>query len=257
MFGKILVFLHLALSLCFATWAMVLYTNRVNWTNKPAQGIPAEGELTPRMAEYDRLTKSGIRPVDTRWREARAQLGNNETSRPRERPWYNQQLDFLQDGAAENSPVRQIDRGPDGNPIVVVNPAPGGDLLQMGPLKDPAGQPFNNRDGQPLALKSMVWYDKEYSSTIAQIVAAIKRLQDASERDTVATNKLKGPKGLHAKLEFEKVKQERVLDEYNEVRPLWLNTAVELKNLEDLRLRLEVRLKELQAVASKLEKEGR
>lgn len=253
MFGKILVFTHFGLSLCFATWAMVLYTNRVNWTESKKPGEP-ESEMTPRMAEYDRLAKTGVHPADTRWRGARVQVARNEAGRPLEQPWYDRELAFLQKNADEKTPVRQIDRGADGNPVVLANPDPGGALLQMGPLKDVAGQPFKGRDNQPVVLKSMEYYDKEYTATVNQVTDALKSLQLQAKLDRDATNKLKGPRGLQARLQLELVKQERIKDEFNEIRPLWLNTAVELLNLQELHKRLEVRFREL---GSRGDREGR
>jgi len=71
MFGKILIVLHLGLSLTFATWALVLFTSRIDWTDKKGTGTQSDGELSVRMADYDRLAKSSARPADARFREAR------------------------------------------------------------------------------------------------------------------------------------------------------------------------------------------
>ena len=66
----------------------------------------------------------------------------------------------------------------------------------------------------------------------------LARRKLASDRDLKATNLLKGPKGLHARLFFEVDKQELLKNEYDEVRPMWLNTMVELRNLQQLQERL-------------------
>src|SRR5262245_4543520 len=182
MLGKILIFTHFGLSLCFATWAMVLYTNRVNWTDQKGKAGEADGELVPRMAEYDRLAKTGVRPTDARWRGARVVVAANEAARPLEQPWYKRELEFLEREASEKNPVRQIDRGGDGNPIGLAAPDPGGALLQMGPLKGPDGQPFKGRDGQPLVLKSMEYYDKEFTVTLNEVIATVKKLQASAKK---------------------------------------------------------------------------
>jgi hypothetical protein len=127
----------------------------------------------------------------------------------------------------------------------------------MGPVRDQAGQPFKGRKGDPIVLKSLDYYDKEYPSTISQMTVILKKLQDAATQDRDATKAMIGPKGLQAQLAFEKVKQTRIQDEYDEVRPLFLNTSVELKNLVELRKRLEVRHEELLKQISKGDKEGR
>jgi len=247
MFGKILVVLHVGLSLILATWALVLFTNRMDWPER----------APVKKKEYDGVATTGVRPADARFRAHRTQLESHEGWRPSERPWYELQLAFLGNGATEANPVRQVDRGPDGNPIVLPNPAAGADLVQMGAPKDNAGQPVKGRDGQPMVLKSREFYNKEFDATFAQKILAFDRRQKAGKLDSEATAKLNGPRGLYARLQFETVKQDRLKDEYNEIRPLWLNTMVEYRNLEDLRLRLAVRLKELESLKSKGDKEGR
>jgi len=245
MFGKILVTTHVALSLIFATWAMAVYTTRVDFSSTPSKGTTPDGELVARVAEYDRLTKHDMRPLDTRWRDARKQLEAHEVYRLVERSWYDKQLEFLRTGAKEGSPVLQLDRDAAGNPKPVDNPRGEGPLLQMVPIKDKDGNPMKTRDGQPLVLKSLEYYNREYDLVAGQITVALQKLQKASARDLDATNKLKGAKGLHARINFERTKQERVKEEFDDVRPLMLKTAVELQNLQQLRLRLEQRLREL------------
>jgi len=249
MFGKILVGTHVALSLIFATWAMAVYTTRIEFANTPGKGTSPDGELVARVTEYDRLTKHDMRPLDTRWRDARRQLEAHELYRTVERPWYDSQLEFLRTGAKEDNPVRQLDRDAAGNAIPVDNPRAGADLLKMGPLKDKDGNPMKNRNGQPLALRSLEVYNREYDATQGEITVELKLLQKAAERDLALTNELKGAKGLHARINFERNKQERVKEEFEDVRPLMLKTAVELQNLQQLRLRLEQRLRELREPA--------
>ena len=250
MFGKILVSTHVGLSLIFATWAMVLYVTRVNYSNTPGKGATPDGELVARVAEYERLTKNDVRPLDTRWRDGRRQLEAHELYRTVERPWYDSQLEFLRTGAKEDNPVRQLERDAAGNPVVVENPRAGADLLKMGPPRDKEGKPLLNRAGQPLALKSLELYNREYDATQGEITVELKLLQKAAERDLRATELLKGPKGLHARISFERTKQERVKEEFEEVRPLMLKTAVELQNLRQLALRLQLRLGELRGSRS-------
>jgi len=245
MFGKILVSTHVGLSLIFATWAMALYVTRVEYANTPGKGTSPDGELVARMAEYERLTKNDIRPLDTRWRVARKELLDHEVLRLNERPWYDSELRFLEIGAKEDNPVRQLVRDAAGNPKIVENARGKGDVLEMGPLRDKEGKPMLNRAGQPLVLKSQEFYNREYDATTAEITVEYKRLQTAAKRELDETNRLKGPKGLHARIHFERAKQELVKDEFEEVRPLMLKTAVELQNLQQLRLRLMDRLREL------------
>src|SRR5262245_15766677 len=272
MFGKILVGLHLALSLTFATWSMVLYTNRVNWTDQKGKKGEADGLLAEQKAEYDQLVATGLRPADARWKANRQWLLQEEAWRPRERAWYAEQIDILytgKDSKGAEKPIFQIDRR-DGNVIELNNPPAGGALLQMGPVKDKDGRPIRDRDGKDLQLHPLEWYDTEYNRVFAAVTGHMRRLQQASKSDLFSTVTLVGDKdgkfekdygdeyekkyrkridkkGLITRIKMEAEKQKRVEEEHDEVRPLWLNTAVELKNLEDLRRRLDERLRQLSA----------
>jgi len=259
MFGKILVCLHLVLSLLLATAAMVLYTNRVDWTANVGKLPKPDGELVARMAEHKRLTEKVLRPADLKLRANRDQLEQHEAWRPIERPWFDRALKFLKSEATEANPAQQVDRDPTGTPILLPNPKANGPYLQMGPVKDKDGNPFKDRAGNPLALKSLDAYIKEAEALAEQINLANKGIQSAAKREEDATQKLRGPRrlvnedgkpveyGLHERIRFEYVKQDRIKDEYEEVRPLLLKTAVEQQNLEQLRKRLEARLKELKS----------
>lgn len=257
MFGKTLVLLHLGLSLIFATWALVLYTTRTDWTATKGKDGRPDGELVARMADYDKLARGAVRPADSRFREAREKIVKEETGRPVERAWFTLQLEFLASRATEANPARQIERDKDGNITVIPNAPAGADLIKMGPPQDKDGNPMKDRDGKPLVLRSLDYYNKEYNSLMTQETEAMKRRNLAATRDLDATNALKGPRGLHAKIRFESVKQERMKDENAEVRPLWLNTMVEYQNLQALGVRLQERLDELLKLKSRGDKLGR
>src|SRR5256885_1867748 len=109
MLGKILVLLHLGLSLLFATWALVIYTSRPDWTARVSEGKGSQpdGEL---VADYKKLAAGAVRPADARFRDARDKLLKEEAGRPSERAWYTQQLEFLTSVAKEDNPARQIER---------------------------------------------------------------------------------------------------------------------------------------------------
>ncbi len=283
MFGKILVFVHLGLSLTFATWAMTIYLSRGDdWkvtAKDPVDGVSQDEirrlaggktdenynatlkayKLPGRMVEYDTSLRGGVRPAEGRLRDARARLEKEEKGRPAEKEWYEKQLTILREGKFKEKeyPIKQIDRDKDGQPIVIVNPPPGGDLLQMGPIKDEKGQPMKGPDGNPVVLQSLDFYSQEYGNLIAQENRELLRRKTAAARDIEATKKLTGPRGLQNLIRFEAEKLERVQDEYNEVRPLWLNTVVELQNLTNLQTRLQDRLKQLESLKSKGDREGR
>jgi hypothetical protein len=244
-FGKTLVFLQLAMSIVFATIAMVMYTNRPDWSmNKGKDGGP-DGELLQRKQLYDTLATASVRPSDVNWRDSHTRVLQNEWPRAQERRWFAQQIEFVKTGATEKNPALQVNRGNDGRPVLQPNPSRTSFLLQMVPPSDSEGKAKKDRDGKDLALKSLAWYDKELKQAADDITREMKRLQVAAQKDLDATNKLKGPKGLIARYHAEQGKHDRVVEENKELRPLWLNAAVELQNLEDLRERLNLRLREL------------
>src|SRR5262249_54461698 len=125
------------------------------------------------------------------------------------------------------------------------------------PIKDEKGQPMKGPDGNPVVLQSLDFYSQEYSNLIAQENRELLRRKTAAARDIEATKKLTGPRGLQNLIRFEAEKLERVQDEYNEVRPLWPNTMVEWQNLTGLQTRLQERLRQLESLKSKGDREGR
>jgi hypothetical protein len=237
--GKILVFVHLGLSLLLASAAMALYFNRTDWTAQKGKDGKPDGELVGRIAEYDDLAKTGIWPAEKRLLSNREQLEANERSRPYERNWYAQQLAILRGDVA--GPIQQLARGPDGS--VLFDPTFGQqgrtNILQMGPVQ------AKDRDGKPLELKSLVVYAREIGRKVDDLITETANLKKEADRDAAATNQLKGPKGLHARLLFEKHKYDQVVEEYKAIRPKWLNNTVELRELEELRQRLDERVRQL------------
>src|SRR5262245_57702374 len=127
MFGKILVTTHVALSLIFASWAMALYLTRVDFSDNQGKAGKPDGELVARKADFERITKNDLKPLDARWRANRVELEKQEYYRPIERPWYKKQIAFLKQSASETNPARQLDRDANGNAIPVENPKAGED----------------------------------------------------------------------------------------------------------------------------------
>ena len=235
-FGKSLVFVHLGLSLLAASWAFALYFNRIDWTAKKGQGGQPDGELVPLMAEYDNLARTGIRPGQKRVADNRKPLEFHEAWRPYERAWYATQLRILRGDVA--GPIKQLSRGPDGT--VLMDPTYG----QPGKT-DILAMQAPQVGGKPIELKPLLEYDTTIPRKVEEILKETEKLKKEAERDAVATNLLKGPKGLHARLQFEKRKYDDVVQEYKDLRPKWLNNMVELKQLEELRQRLDERVREL------------
>ena len=112
-FGKILVFVHTGLSLCLAAWALALYTNRVDWTDRKAAADKPAGVLAQRRAEYERVVSSAVRPADTRFRNNRQLLVFHEAWRPAETVWFAQELEHLRTGDVKSKQIRQVPFLPD------------------------------------------------------------------------------------------------------------------------------------------------
>src|SRR5262245_10137850 len=158
-FGKILVFLHVGLSFCFASWAVWLYTNRRDYKSK-------EGEVAKRKAEYDELAMYAVRPADGRWRVAQQELLVPEGWRPFERQWFARELEYLRTQATDAKPARRLARGPDGSIVFApANPANplAGDLFRMEAVKD-AGD-------KEQKFASLMSYTRDLDSAVRQTEA--------------------------------------------------------------------------------------
>ncbi len=244
--GKILVFVHTGLSLCLAAWALALYTNRVDWTDRKAAADKPAGLLAQRRAEYERIATSAVRPADTRFRNNRQLLAFHEAWRPAEKTWFAQELEHLRTGDVSKKQIRQVVRGADGFPIGPESVTPP-DLVQMQwPFtykertdpKDPKSpfaeqaKPRKDRTGKDLVLNTYSYYRTEIDGVLKDKDKAAKRIKEAAEKEKEYTDALKGvppdKKGLHGELRDEYAKLAVIEAEYEEVRPQWLNNKVEL-----------------------------
>src|SRR3954447_20061371 len=96
--GKLLVLVNLVLSTIMCFWAVVLYTNSVDWSNAPAKGDQPAGLLNQRKARITEL--QGVLPgADRSWRVARSELLEREGGRQADRDWYTQELQHVLSGA--------------------------------------------------------------------------------------------------------------------------------------------------------------
>lgn len=294
MIGKMLVCLHVGMSVILATWAgMQLYLDINQWPpkkNPPPDGIDAEvtslmasppdaeqkramvvyGLVEP-MKEFKKAAVD-IVPNDVRMREASVRLYKEEKGRPEDRIFFARQLEFLRTGTVDVlNAVQQIERGKGG----VLTPLPvslalggmfsaqlGGlaapheqmaaaERYQLGKVRDHNNQEYTDRDGKKLQLQTLEWYQKQFDIVAGQVKVAYEQLQAAARRDQEATAMLIGPKGLHARIAFERVKQDRVKKEYGETLPVLRETQVEYQKFKDLRLRLDQREKELSSKSGK------
>lgn len=97
-FGKVLVFLNLVLSIGAAAWAMGLYTQRINWTNKA--GADGAAPRIKELADAINQRYSALSVAQARFTNAPNQLFTVETFRSLAQSSYRQQLALLNSGNA-------------------------------------------------------------------------------------------------------------------------------------------------------------
>jgi hypothetical protein len=232
-FGKVLVLLTVAVSLLMMGFAIAVWANRIDWSDRPPKEGDPGGLLAQRDAEAKRLWAE-LALAESAWRGGQAALARDEAQRVQDRLWYQAELAHLQTGATPNNPCREVAFDRTGVPMADrANPA----RPLMVPAKDAAGQP----------LLSRAAYDKTDERIHKETLAAVDKFRQAVERDTQLTNELAGDpvkrtKGLRQRINDERAKRADVVAEEDFVRPLLINTVVEaeliLKRQKSLRARV-------------------
>jgi len=221
--GKILVFANLMFSLGMAAWAMGLYTQRVNWTNtsKPEAG---PGELKKREDRIKDLT-SEVAIAERRHAEAKGRLAELHAQRTRNNESYRGYVDHILGGATEQNPAQV--------PVLV-----NGQTVPYGPQNPtfPKMEQVKDRTGAP--LRSYFAYVADLIKTQQLIDAQSANLaqanKDAEEKTkTIAgTEEMKVLKpGLRQLLENEQAKIARIEAEEERLKPLLVNSYVEIQLL--------------------------
>jgi hypothetical protein len=232
LFGKLLVLGTLAVSLLMMTFALAVWTNRIDWTDRPAKEGDPGGELAQRDAEAKRLWGE-LRLAESGWRLRQAALARDEAQRVQDRLWYQTELAHLRTTATPNNPCRAV-VAPRGVPVPDQrNPS----RPQMAAATDQGGQP----------LASLAFYNGQDEQLTKDLLAVADNLKKAAEADTRLTNELVGDplkrtKGLRQRINDERAKRTAVVAEADFVRPLLINTVVEseliLKRQKSLRARV-------------------
>lgn len=240
--AKLLVFVNLFLSLLFATWALAVYSNRIDWGRKPASADRAAGELSRRLEEIDRLgggSKEGARQrAEVRWQRARKILQDRDVERARNQAWYADQLLALETGTDTRGrpvtpPVQNLvyEQGQ-----VRFDPATG--FPQLQPVADKAGQP----------LASRRHLEQEYQATQGQIKQVMKALEGLVQQERQLTAVVTGDgqqKGLRGRLAQEQAETEKALGEQDYLKPLLYNRQVEAQLLQQRQQALQERLNQV------------
>jgi hypothetical protein len=221
--GKILVFANLMLSLGMAAWAMGLYTQRVNWTNK---STPEAGKAELKKREDDiKDLSSELAVAERRHAEAKGRLTELHAQRTRNNENYRRFVDHILVGATDQNPAQV--------PVLV-----NGQTVPYGP-QDPAFpkmEPAKDRTGAP--LRSYFAYVGDLIKTQqlidAQSANLAKANKDAEDRTKIiaGTEEMKVLKpGLRQLLENEQAKIARIEAEEERLKPLLVNSYVEIQLL--------------------------
>jgi hypothetical protein len=248
-FGKILVFVNLALSFLMLGWALGVYTEATDWYTEKPTPDKAQGEYY-RLRE--RITPQGggafglwyqVLQSEGRLKSANAAVAAVEaprdskqrwdTVRWENQRWYDDQLKDLTTSDKADKAVKEVVRREKEGDLVLDDKHPGRPLMQD--AKDKQGKP----------LAGLAYYNKEFADTNDQIREAISDLNKWIAEDTDLTNKIGGPKGLRVRMANEEEKRLRVLLEHDFVKPLLVNSQVENELLQKRHRQLESRKAEL------------
>jgi hypothetical protein len=260
--GKILVFVYTILAVSSSAWALALWGNRVDWTDRKATADKPAGLLAERRAEYERSATTSLRPADRRLRDNRDAVAYQEEWRTYERNWYERELKFLQNGDTKERKIRQVARAANGLPVSGEGGGPNAEPVQMrwpfeykerekpnDPESPIVTKIRKDRTGQTdLVLQTQDTYTRGIEDMLKKQKVAADRIQVAAEAEKKFTLVLgiPGKPGLFAQVQDEYLKQALLEAEYDELRPMWLNAQVELENLKELEKRLQERLQELE-----------
>jgi hypothetical protein len=226
--GKILIFVNLAIALGMCVWSFGLYSGRIDWSNNPAKGTQPAGELTKRIAAL-RQVDGALQTAETRQREASSQLRKFELRVPRDAQFYKQQLALLDSGINDQNPGQMVEYK-DGE---VQTRADG--LVNMNPAPD---------------LRSLDELTKERNQTQADLLASITEYQKLVQQDIELRERIIGDKGLRQQLfNEEEIKQARIKQEIEDLKPLYINVMVELQLLAKRHNALQARIKEFETKA--------
>jgi hypothetical protein len=246
LFGKILVMVNLAFSAIMAVAALGLYATGLDYgpeskkdtsPKPPARVTALQKDITETMAT--------MKPIEESWRTTRAELLRDEEKRANNRRVYDFELTLLRQGPAMNKDqqVRAVVIGPDHLPVV----DPATKLPQMADTVDRIGQP----------LRPMATYVLQMEAVRKENEAILANLEKEIRKDEGLTNLLvgdMGKRGLRQMLVDERDKREGIVAEYNSVRPLFINIAVESQLVRKRLSAMQVQIEQLKSYLRKLHK---
>jgi hypothetical protein len=234
--GKAFVMINVAISLLMAFVALGLYFNGTDWGYDVAEPGKQGGLIEMKKKEIAEV-QQGLGPSENAWKAARPTLWKAEEERREARAEYVKQLQYnlakatKTDGA--KAVVMEEKKDPKLGPIKVPERVPGKRHL-------PKMEVAKSDDGDPLS--SRAYYRAELQK-VNQLNHDLRRQFEQASKKDEDLNKLIYDKatdtGLQVDLVVERDKREAVQAERRQVRPLYVNTAVEselsIKRLEQMR----------------------
>jgi hypothetical protein len=235
--GKVLVLINVAFSLMMATIALGLYNSNLDYdhSQKDVAGKPPAG-VTALKTEIESLQKTSVPAVQASWSAALSTLLKREEERRAYRKHYDDQLLLLRGDATKPAmPVKMVEIGADHLPVLDA-----GGFPKLVDAFDRAGQP----------VMQMTFYTAQLDIVRKEQVAVLDNLNKQIDRYAELTKRLagaEGKRGLRQMLVDERDKRLDVVAEYNSVRPLFINTAVESQLVEQRLATMKEQIEQLKA----------
>jgi hypothetical protein len=226
--GKVLVFVNLVLAVGMLAWVFGLYTGRIEWASTKA----GQGELAKRQARL-KEADNALTTAEARQRAGAASLRLYEHRRPRDAEFFAKEQAHIENGINDQNPLRVVEfkngemvLTPDGLPNMVPPP------------KNWPNQPF----------KSLATYQQQQKQLQTDLLASIAEYQKLVDEDVKLTDQIL----VLRQLLFNEVdvKQARIRQEVEDLKPLYINVLVELQLLDKRQKALKARLKELSEMAT-------
>jgi hypothetical protein len=236
MVGKILVFANLVLSMMFASMAVGVYTNRIDWPGTRTssfQGDEVRGELAQRKKEV-RDAELVASTALTRWLDMTKKVNDLEGKvRPTALAWYADKLLILDQGKNREGQLQ---------PVTALKYDKEGVLLFEN------GPPVPGPSNQPLQSRSFyITQFNENAQAIQTQIDLTNQALAAAEDLTVRINGIKDKqqKGLRDLLREEETARQNAEAELDYVKPFRYNRQAEAELLVKRQQALETRVEEL------------
>ena len=260
--GKKMVYLLALSSFTLATWGISLFSTPVLTPVIGADGKPKDGswqEIDQRKAKIDLWFKdpkegppSPIQIAANRYHASRDKMQKIESQIADSEKYYLEQLEFLKSKASEKDPAKNITLK-NGQPVrLTAKFIP----LQFEEIKDIDGNTFENLSALRKKIDALDDEIRAMQKVLDATSKENKRLVDIQadhfEKDADGKTVL-GPdgkpnvkdKGLQSKIEDEKLKRQKFLEEFDAVEQAYVNLTIEHFDLTKRRAELDIRFREL------------